>query len=170
MHVLRTWQVGWLAGAVASAAKKSPVLSDPCQVSAVLQTSKGRQFPDSLFSFTLIMSLRIRATQKVHSTIMLDNRNTTAKHSTDQNTRPIEDQKRKGINGLLGSLFLREPSGSALAKAQAQHKLSAKAKSTAPKRRDTRTSAESDKSSLPTSLASRPSISSTSTSLRSSKS
>jgi hypothetical protein len=126
--------------------------------------------PTRYSSFTLIMSLRIRATQKVHSTIMLDSHNTTAKHSTDQDTRPIEDQKRKGINGLLGSLFLREPSGSALAKAQAQHKLSAKAKSTAPKRRDTRTSAESDKSSLPTSLASRPSISSTSTSLRSSKS
>jgi hypothetical protein len=122
-----------------------------------------------LFSTSVVINVSgSGTTQKKHYAIMLDSQNTQTTHPTAPNPNPTMNQKKKG---LLGSLFLKEPSGSAFAKAQAQHKLSTKAKSTASSVQNPRgTSIESNKDSLPTPFGGRLSISSKSTSSNSSKS
>jgi hypothetical protein len=158
-----TWISLNLAGRVACwrgnlSCETSPVLSNPCQVSAVPRMSKANSSPAYGPFPTSVVMFRHR---------VLDSQNTQIREPTTRNLDPTRDQKKKG---LLGSLFLREPSGSAFAKAQAQHKLSTKAKSTTSRVQDKRgTSIESNKSSLSASLASRLSISSASTSSKSSK-
>ena len=89
---------------------------------------------------------------------MLNSKQT--QHSTDQKKKSTKTDDKKGMSGLLRSLLLKEPSGLALTRAQADHKLSAKSKST------NRRSAET---TPVLSLKSRPSISSSSVSSKTSK-
>jgi hypothetical protein len=165
-----TWISLNLAGRVACwrgnlSCETSPVLSNPCQVSAVPRMSKANSSPAYGPFPTSVVMFRHRAQLKEYPPPSCWTARTL--ESESRNLDPTRDQKKKG---LLGSLFLREPSGSAFAKAQAQHKLSTKAKSTTSRVQDKRgTSIESNKSSLSASLASRLSISSASTSSKSSK-
>lgn len=129
--------------------------------------SKIRYFPGLRFGSSLCLYNACSKTgcnSKNITNHHIDSQNTRPQSLMSQDIIPMDDQKKKkGINGLLGSLFLREPSGSAFAKAQAQHKLYTKPKSTAPKTQEKQgTSAKSSKASPSASVASRPSISSTS--------